>query len=183
MFSDQESQVSVFAPDILRDRHLYSYNRAYPVWALMSLLLPAVLGFAVGGTPAEAFSGFIFGGLARVFIANQAAWCVGSISHDRLPTVRDRGRQCQQLARGRPHLRRRPAEQPPCFPGRISTRNALVGTRSQWLGTGGACQSGDCLGAAHAGSAHDQQPAAERPQARSRFPSDTQQRKVSNVHP
>ena len=26
-------------------------------------------------------SGFVFGGLARVFLANQAAWCVGSISH------------------------------------------------------------------------------------------------------
>ena len=42
---------------------------------------PAVLGFAIGGTLAAAFSGFIFGGLARVFVANQAAWCVGSVSH------------------------------------------------------------------------------------------------------
>ena len=81
MFSDQESRVTVFAPDVVRDRRLYFYNRKYPVWALASLLLPAVLGFAIGGTPAAAFSGFIFGGLARVFIANQAAWCVGSISH------------------------------------------------------------------------------------------------------
>ena len=81
MFSDQESRVTVFAPDVVRDRRLYFYNRTYPVLALASLLLPAVLGFAIGGTPAAAFSGFIFGGLARVFIANQAAWCVGSISH------------------------------------------------------------------------------------------------------
>jgi stearoyl-CoA desaturase (delta-9 desaturase) len=81
MFSDQESRVTVFAPDVVRDRRLYFYNRTYPMWALASLLLPAVLGFAIAGTPAAAFSGFIFGGLARVFVANQAAWCVGSISH------------------------------------------------------------------------------------------------------
>jgi stearoyl-CoA desaturase (delta-9 desaturase) len=81
MFSDQESRVTVFAPDVVRDRRLYFYNRTYPIWASASLLLPAVLGFAIGGTPAAAFSGFIFGGLARVFVANQAAWCVGSISH------------------------------------------------------------------------------------------------------
>src|ERR1700756_2058754 len=81
MFSDQESRVTVFAPDVVRDRRLYFYNRTYPVWASASLLLPAVLGFAIGGTAAAAFSGFIFGGLARVFIANQAAWCVGSVSH------------------------------------------------------------------------------------------------------
>ena len=81
MFSDQESRVNVFAPDVLRDRHLFNYNRTYPVWALASLVLPTILGFAIGGTPAAAFSGFVFGGLARVFVANQAAWCVGSISH------------------------------------------------------------------------------------------------------
>ncbi|WP_102144498.1 acyl-CoA desaturase [Mycobacterium hubeiense] len=81
MFSGEESRVNVFAPDVLRDRHLYTYNRTYPIWALLSLLLPAVLGLAIGGTAQAAFSGFIFGGLARVFLANQAAWCVGSISH------------------------------------------------------------------------------------------------------
>jgi stearoyl-CoA desaturase (Delta-9 desaturase) len=81
MFSDQESRVPVFAPDVMRDRRLYYYNRTYPVWALASLLLPALLGFAIGGGLGAAFSGFIFGGLARVFIANQAAWCVGSVSH------------------------------------------------------------------------------------------------------
>ena len=81
MFSDQESRVTVFAPDVVRSRRLYYYSRTYPIWALASLLLPALLGFAIGGTLAAAFSGFIVGGLARVFIANQAAWCVGSISH------------------------------------------------------------------------------------------------------
>ncbi|MFZ0715742.1 acyl-CoA desaturase [Mycobacterium sp.] len=81
MFSDQESRSTVFAPDVLRDRRLYSYNRTYPIWGLAGLLAPAVIGWAVGGSAAAAFSGFIFGGLARVFAANQAAWCVGSVSH------------------------------------------------------------------------------------------------------
>ncbi len=81
MFSDQESRANVFAADVLRDRHLYNYSRTYPIWALMSLLLPGVLGYVIGGTLAAAFCGFVFGGLARVFVGNQAAWCVGSISH------------------------------------------------------------------------------------------------------
>jgi stearoyl-CoA desaturase (Delta-9 desaturase) len=76
MFSDKESRVSAFAPDVMRDRHLYNYSRTYPIWALASLLLPAVLGFVIGGTVAAALSGFIIGGLARVLVANQAAWCV-----------------------------------------------------------------------------------------------------------
>jgi stearoyl-CoA desaturase (Delta-9 desaturase) len=81
MFSDQESRATVFAPDVVRSRRLYYYNRTYPIWGLASLLLPAILGFAIGGTLSAAFSGFVIGGLARVFVANQAAWCVGSISH------------------------------------------------------------------------------------------------------
>lgn len=81
MLSDQESRAVVFAPDVLRDRRLYSYNRSYPIWGLIGLLAPAAIGEMVGGSFAAAFSGFIFGGLARVFVANQAAWCVGSISH------------------------------------------------------------------------------------------------------
>ena len=82
MFSDQESRTTVFAPDVLRDRRLYSYNRTYPVWGLIGLLIPAAIGWAASsGSIAAAFSGFIFGGLGRVFVANQAAWCVGSVSH------------------------------------------------------------------------------------------------------
>jgi stearoyl-CoA desaturase (delta-9 desaturase) len=81
MFSLQESQTTVFASDVLRDRRLYGYHRTYLLWGLLGLLLPALVGIGVGGTPAASFSGFVFGGLARVFIANQAAWCVGSVSH------------------------------------------------------------------------------------------------------
>jgi stearoyl-CoA desaturase (Delta-9 desaturase) len=81
MLSDQESRLNVFAPDVLRNQRLYFYNRTYQIWALSGLLLPGVLGWAIGGTPWAVFSGFIFGGLARACAANQAMWCVGSISH------------------------------------------------------------------------------------------------------
>lgn len=81
MFSDDSARWSVFAPDIVRDRRLFYYHRTYPVWVLTGLALPAVAGFAVGHTPAAAFTGFIFGGLARMFLANQAAWAVGSLCH------------------------------------------------------------------------------------------------------
>jgi stearoyl-CoA desaturase (delta-9 desaturase) len=81
MLSDKESRVDVFARDVIRDRTLMTYSRTYFIWALAGLVLPAALSLAIGGTFAAAFAGFVFGGLARVFLANQAAWCVGSISH------------------------------------------------------------------------------------------------------
>jgi len=81
MLSDTNARWDYFAPDILRDRGLFSYHRTYPLWGALGLLLPAGIGFAVDGTTMAALGGLVFGGLARAFLANQAAWCVGSICH------------------------------------------------------------------------------------------------------
>jgi stearoyl-CoA desaturase (delta-9 desaturase) len=81
MLSDETSRWTVFAPDVLRDRRLMWFHRTYPAWVLLGLLIPTLIGFAVGQTLMSAVSGLVFGGLARIFVANQAAWCVGSICH------------------------------------------------------------------------------------------------------
>jgi stearoyl-CoA desaturase (Delta-9 desaturase) len=81
MLSDTNARWDFFAPDILRDRTLFSYHRTYPVWGALGLLLPAFIGYAVEGTWMAMLSGLVFGGLARAFLANQAAWCVGSVCH------------------------------------------------------------------------------------------------------
>jgi stearoyl-CoA desaturase (delta-9 desaturase) len=81
MLSDESSRWTVFGPDVLRDRRLMYYHRTYPIWVVSGLLLPAAVGFAVGQTAAAALGGLVFGGLVRIFVANQAAWCVGSVCH------------------------------------------------------------------------------------------------------
>jgi stearoyl-CoA desaturase (delta-9 desaturase) len=81
MLSDEASRWSVFAPDVLRDRRLFRFQRSYPLWVALGLVAPALAGLAVGGDAGAAFTGFVFGGLARMFVANQAAWCVGSVCH------------------------------------------------------------------------------------------------------
>lgn len=81
MLSDESSRWSVFAPDVLRDRRLFFYHRTYWIWMAAGVAVPTLIGFAVGHTLMAAFTAFIFGGLARIFVANQAAWCVGSICH------------------------------------------------------------------------------------------------------
>lgn len=81
MLSDESSSWRFWAPDVLRDRRLFFYHRTYQLWMVAGLVLPALIGFAVEGTAMAALTGFVFGGLARMFVANQAAWCVGSLSH------------------------------------------------------------------------------------------------------
>jgi len=81
MLSGESSSWSHWAPDVLRSRRQFFYHRTYQLWVVLGLALPAAIGLAIGRTPMAALTGFLFGGLARMFLANQAAWCVGSISH------------------------------------------------------------------------------------------------------
>ena len=81
MMAREVSVWTVYAPDVLQNRRLFFYHRTYFFWVLVGLALPAAIGGLVAGSVEGALGGFLFGGLARMFLANQAAWCVGSVSH------------------------------------------------------------------------------------------------------
>jgi stearoyl-CoA desaturase (delta-9 desaturase) len=75
-----------FAPDLIKDRRLFALNQAYPIWVVLGLALPAGLGaFAEvrlgGGLLMGAWNGFIWGGLARIFLVHHAVWAVNSVCH------------------------------------------------------------------------------------------------------
>jgi len=62
-------------PDLVWiDRHWFA-------WYLIGLIIPAVAGFAVGGTAYDAVIGFLWGGLLRHFLTLQATFCVNSVTH------------------------------------------------------------------------------------------------------
>lgn len=81
MLSREVSSWAHFAPDLLRDRLVLFLNNTYFYWLFAGLALPAAAGYWIHGDLMGAWVGFIVGGLARMFLANQAAWCVGSVSH------------------------------------------------------------------------------------------------------
>ncbi len=81
MLSDETSKWSVFAPDVLSNRRVFFYHRTYLLWVFAGLAIPAVVGLVVDGGVAGAVNGLLFGGLARMFLVNQASWCVGSVAH------------------------------------------------------------------------------------------------------
>lgn len=81
MLAPDVSGWTFFAPDVLRDRRLFFYHRTYTWWIVLGLVLPAAIGGAIAGSWHGAWNGLLFGGFARIFLANQAAWCVGSVCH------------------------------------------------------------------------------------------------------
>jgi len=81
MLSKHVSTWNHYAKDTLRDPVYFFVHRYYLVWVALGLIIPAAIGFLITFDATGAWLGFIFGGLARMFCANQSAWMVGSISH------------------------------------------------------------------------------------------------------
>ena len=71
-----------FARDLLEDKGLRRISRKFPWLVLAGLVIPAVLGFVLtGGDPMGALTGFLWGGLVRVFLVHHVTWSINSVCH------------------------------------------------------------------------------------------------------
>lgn len=67
--------------DLTRRPDLARIDRHWFLWYAAGLAVPAVAGYAVGGTTYDALIGFLWGGLLRHFLTLQATFCVNSVNH------------------------------------------------------------------------------------------------------
>jgi stearoyl-CoA desaturase (delta-9 desaturase) len=81
MFTEEQTNWTRFARDILQDRMLLRIHQQYFFWLIVGLMIPAILGGLLTRTWTDILLGFLWGGLVRIFLVNQAMWCVGSICH------------------------------------------------------------------------------------------------------
>jgi stearoyl-CoA desaturase (Delta-9 desaturase) len=70
-----------FAPDLLKDRGLRVIDRLFPLWIVLSFLIPFGLGWLIGGGFTAALSALLWGGLVRVFLLHHVTWSINSICH------------------------------------------------------------------------------------------------------
>ena len=71
-----------FARDLVEDPAMRRINRGFPLIALASLLLPFLLGLALGGgVLAAGLSALLWGGLVRIFLVHHITWSINSICH------------------------------------------------------------------------------------------------------
>ncbi|MBI4898181.1 MAG: acyl-CoA desaturase [Actinobacteria bacterium] len=79
---DERASASRYARDLKNDPAIVWVDKLFGVWVLLGLAIPAALGYALsGGEPYAAFTAFIWGGLARIFLQHHATWSVNSICH------------------------------------------------------------------------------------------------------
>lgn len=81
MFKRERSLARRWAPDLLADPMVRRIDRLFPLWALMTLAMPAAIGFAVGGTVMSALTGLLWGGLVRIAYIHHVTWSINSICH------------------------------------------------------------------------------------------------------
>ncbi len=70
-----------YARELVEDRWMRALHRNYPLIAIGSLIVPAVIAGAITGTWLGALTGLIWGGFVRVFVLHHITWSVNSVCH------------------------------------------------------------------------------------------------------
>ena len=100
-FNRDRTNVARFAPDLLADPDVARIARQFPLWTVVSLLSPALLGGLITMSWWGALTAFFWAGLVRVAVLHHVTWSVNSICHivgDRPWTHRDRSTNVWPLA-------------------------------------------------------------------------------------
>jgi len=70
-----------YARDLLDDPGMKLISRNFIPIVLLSLLIPALLGYLATGTAAGALTAFFWAGLVRIFMVHHVTWSINSICH------------------------------------------------------------------------------------------------------
>jgi stearoyl-CoA desaturase (delta-9 desaturase) len=81
MIEHDYPNVAHYVPDLMADRVLLAVNRYYHTWVLLGLLIPAAIGGLCAGSWWGVLSGFLWGGIVRMFVVEQAMSTINSVMH------------------------------------------------------------------------------------------------------
>jgi stearoyl-CoA desaturase (delta-9 desaturase) len=106
LFDVEQTDQKRFAPDLLADRDVARVNRLFPLWVVVSLALPAVLGGVWAGLAGDGFwvgalTAFFWASVVRMAVLHHVTWSINSICHavgDRPFLTRDQSRNVWPLA-------------------------------------------------------------------------------------
>jgi stearoyl-CoA desaturase (delta-9 desaturase) len=81
LFKGDAPNATRYVVDLVKEKPLAVISDLYPLWAALSLLVPAALCGLFMRTWTGALWGFLWGGLARVFFVHHITWSVNSVCH------------------------------------------------------------------------------------------------------
>ncbi|MAY74879.1 MAG: acyl-CoA desaturase [Phycisphaerae bacterium] len=81
LFSEPPANRDRYTGDLRKSRSVRWMSRLFPLWVIVGLAIPAVLGGLLTMSWFGVLLGFIWGGLVRVFFVHHVTWSVNSICH------------------------------------------------------------------------------------------------------
>ncbi|QBD81531.1 acyl-CoA desaturase [Ktedonosporobacter rubrisoli] len=72
MFKDTSANPDLYCRNLLNDPLVVFVSRTFSLWAILSLLIPFMLG---------GWTGLLWGGLVRIFLTHHVTWSVNSVCH------------------------------------------------------------------------------------------------------
>jgi len=70
-----------FASDLIEDPVVTTIDRTFFIWAVVGMLVPFAVGYAIGGTLVAGLTGLLWGGAVRVFLVHHVTYSVNSVCH------------------------------------------------------------------------------------------------------
>jgi stearoyl-CoA desaturase (Delta-9 desaturase) len=81
LFLDNNTNAERFAPDLLADRDIVLISRLFPLWTVVGLATPALIGGLATLSWWGALTAFFWAGLVRVSVLHHVTWSINSICH------------------------------------------------------------------------------------------------------
>ncbi len=81
LFAPRTKGLGKYVRDLRRDPMLVLVDRQFPMWVLVGLAVPAVLGGLLTMSWMGVVLGFLWGGLVRILVVHHVTWSVNSICH------------------------------------------------------------------------------------------------------
>lgn len=81
LFRPHPPDLMRYVGDLKRSRLVCAISALFPLWMVVGLVLPALLGGVITLSWSGALLGFIWGGLVRIFLVHHVTWSVNSICH------------------------------------------------------------------------------------------------------
>ncbi|HEX8325787.1 MAG TPA: fatty acid desaturase [Tepidisphaeraceae bacterium] len=81
IFDRDPEGIERYVGDLAKDRVLRYISDTFPLWVLVGLLIPTILGGVISMTWTGALLGLIWGGFARIFLVHHVTWSINSVCH------------------------------------------------------------------------------------------------------
>jgi stearoyl-CoA desaturase (delta-9 desaturase) len=79
--AEGRAELTKYVPDMLSERGMKQISKLFWMWLVVSLVVPAAIGYAISGTWQGALTALLWGGAIRIFLLHHVTFSINSVCH------------------------------------------------------------------------------------------------------